>query len=111
MGKSNFDRMNKKIRWGIVGPGHIAHSFAKDLQLVPDGELVAVGSRNYDRAKEFGEIYGASRFFGSYEELFNCKEIDVIYIATPHTSHAEHSIAAMDHGIPVLCEWALTLPR
>jgi predicted dehydrogenase len=96
--------MNKKIRWGILGPGHIAHSFAKDLLLVPDGELVAVGSRNLDRAREFGEMYGANQFFGSYEELFNCREVDVIYIATPHTSHAKHSIAAMDHGIPVLCE-------
>ena len=96
--------MNKKIRWGILGPGHIANSFAKDMLLVPDAELVAVGSRNLDRAKEFGNLYGASQFFGSYEELYNCKEIVVIYIATPHTSHAEHSIAAMDHGIPVLCE-------
>lgn len=96
--------MDKKIRWGILGPGHIANSFAKDLLLVPDAELVAVGSRNLDRAREFARTYGASQFFGSYEELFSCKEIDVIYIATPHTSHAENSIAAMDHGISVLCE-------
>ncbi|MCG2461274.1 Gfo/Idh/MocA family oxidoreductase [Flavobacteriaceae bacterium F89] len=103
--------MKKKIRWGILGPGHIAHSFAKDLLLVPDGELVAVGSRNLDRAKKFGDTYGASRFFGSYEELYNCEEIDVIYIATPHTYHAEHSIAAMDHGNPVLCEKPMGVNR
>ena len=96
--------MDKKIRWGILGPGHIANSFARDLLLVPDAELVAVGSRNLDRAREFAKTYGASQFFGSYAELFSCKDIDVIYIATPHTSHAENSIAAMDHGISVLCE-------
>ena len=96
--------MKEKIRWGIVGPGHIAHSFAKDLLLVPEGQLVAVASRNLERAKEFGKQYGARFFYGSYREMFESGEVDVVYIATPHNSHAGHSIAAMDHGIPVLCE-------
>ncbi len=96
--------MEEKIRWGIVGPGKIAHSFAKDLALVPDGRLVAVASRSLERAREFAHGYGAEKLFGSYDALFKSDEIDVVYIATPHNSHEEASIAAMDHGKHVLCE-------
>jgi len=93
-----------KIRWGIVGPGHIAHSFAKDLQLVSDGELTAVASRNFDRANEFADEYGAVHRFGSYKELFESDVVDVLYIATPHNSHCELTIEALNHGKNVLCE-------
>ncbi len=96
--------MSNTIGWGIVGLGNIAHSFAKDLALVQDGDLVGVASRSLDKALEFGEQYGAAHCFGSYRELFECKEIDVVYIATPHTYHMELSIMAMDLGKHVLCE-------
>ncbi len=90
--------------WGILGAGNIAHSFSKDLKLVPQGRLIAVASRSLERAKAFAAGYDAPFSFGSYEELFNCKEVDVIYIATPHMNHAELSIAAMKAGKHVLCE-------
>jgi len=96
--------MADKIRWGIVGPGHIAHSFAKDLKLIDDGELTAVASRSLDRANEFAEEYGAEHRFGSYQELFESDVVDVLYIATPHTSHCDLTIAALNHGKAVLCE-------
>lgn len=96
--------MADKIRWGIVGPGHIAHSFAKDLKLVEDGELTAVASRSLDRANEFAEEYGAEHRFGSYQELFKSEVVDVLYIATPHTSHCELTVDALNHGKAVLCE-------
>src|SRR5680860_376801 len=96
--------METKIRWGIVGPGHIAHSFAKDLKLVEDGELTAVASRSLDRANEFADEYGAEHRFGSYRELFESDVVDVLYIATPHTSHCELTIEALNHGKAVLCE-------
>lgn len=96
--------MNNEIRWGIVGPGHIAHSFAKDLALVNGGHLTAVASRNIERAKEFADAYGAKHCFGSYEELFESDVVDVLYIATPHTSHCELTIEALNHGKHVLCE-------
>ncbi|MGB6151900.1 MAG: Gfo/Idh/MocA family oxidoreductase [Pricia sp.] len=96
--------MADKIRWGIVGPGHIAHSFAKDLQLVEDGELTAVASRSLDRANAFADEYGAEHRFGSYQELFASDTIDVLYIATPHTSHCDLTIEALNHGKAVLCE-------
>jgi len=96
--------MANKIRWGIIGPGHIAHSFAKDLQLVKDGELTAVASRSLDRANQFADEYGAQHRFGSYQELFESDVVDVLYIATPHTSHCELTKVALDHGKAVLCE-------
>jgi len=96
--------MESNIRWGIVGLGGIAHKFASDLKLVDNTEIVAVASRSIDKAKEFQEQYKAKHAFGSYKELFTCDEVDVIYIATPHTSHKELSIQAMNHGKHVLCE-------
>ncbi|TLP77604.1 Gfo/Idh/MocA family protein [Maribacter sp. ACAM166] len=92
------------IKWGIVGAGNIAHSFSKDLALVNGGELTAVASRDFEKAKSFAAAYGAPNAFGSYEALFQSNTVDIIYIATPHTSHAELSIAAMKAGINVLCE-------
>ena len=102
-------KMSKTIRWGIAGPGKIAHQFAEDLKLVSNGELMAVGSRNYERANSFAKEHGAEFSYGSYQELFESDEVDVIYIATPHTSHAELSIAAMQHGKHVLCEKPLAI--
>lgn len=96
--------MNDKIGWGILGPGKIAQSFANDLRLVDDGMLVAAASRNLERAQSFASEYNATYAFGSYEELFTCKEVDVIYIATPHTGHMEWAIKAMQAGKHVLCE-------
>jgi predicted dehydrogenase len=92
------------IKWGIVGAGNIAHSFSKDLALVNGGILTSVASRDVTKARSFADEYGAPNSYGSYQELFNSKTVDVIYIATPHTSHAELSIAAMKAGNNVLCE-------
>ena len=96
--------MKEKIRWGIVGLGNIAQKFVDDLKLVADGELTAVASRDIEKAKHFGALNNAKYAFGSYNELFNCEAVDVVYIATPHTSHAELSIEAMKQGRNVLCE-------
>ena len=96
--------MSKTIGWGIVGLGKIAQSFASDLELVADGRLIGVASRSMDKAQEFGDKNKAKYKFGSYKQLFECEEVDVVYIATPHTSHAELSIMAMNMGKSVLCE-------
>lgn len=103
--------MEKEIGWGIAGLGNIAHQFAEDLKLVSGCSLRAVGSRQLDKANAFGQEHGAEYCFGSYQELFECKEVDVVYIATPHTSHAELSILAMTHGKHVLCEKPLSTSR
>jgi predicted dehydrogenase len=96
--------MKDKIRWGIAGPGRIAHKFAQDLQLVDGGHLTAIGSRDLARAKSFADEYKAPFSYGSYEELFHSGEVDVVYIATPHNFHVDLALSAMQHGKHVLCE-------
>ncbi len=98
-----------KIRWGILACGKIAKKFAADLKLVSDGELVAVASRDVERAKEFAAEYPAKYIFGSYEELVNCDEVDAIYVASPHSHHHEHTMLCLNHGKAVLCEKAFAI--
>ncbi|MDX1362639.1 Gfo/Idh/MocA family protein [Arenibacter latericius] len=103
--------MKQKIRWGIIGLGNIAHSFVKDLALVEDAVISAVASRGAEKAKVFAEEYRVPLAFGSYEELLECEEVDVVYIATPHSLHANLSIMAMDLGKHVLCEKPLGMDK
>ncbi|MDJ0646030.1 MAG: Gfo/Idh/MocA family oxidoreductase [Flavobacteriaceae bacterium] len=93
-----------KIKWGILGLGKIANKFAHDLQLSEDAELLAVASRAIDKAKAFSENYNAAFYYDSYEELCKNPEIDVVYIATPHTFHFENTMLCLKHGKSVLCE-------
>lgn len=98
-----------KIKWGFIGLGNIAHQFAKDLSLIADGEIYAVASRSLDKAREFGSLYGATKSFGSYDELLDDEDVDIVYIATPHDSHAELSISCLKKGKAVLCEKPVAL--
>ena len=98
-----------KIRWGIIGLGNIASQFASDLQLIDDAELTGVASRNNDKANEFAKKYNCKKSYGSYDALFADDKIDIVYIATPHDSHAELAIRAMQNGKHVLCEKPLAL--
>lgn len=101
--------MAGKIRWGILSTGHISGRFAEALSLLPDAELSAVASRNEETARKFAEEYGVMRAHGSYTALAADPEIDVVYIATPHSFHLENSILCMRAGKSVLCEKALTI--
>jgi predicted dehydrogenase len=97
------------VRWGILATGSIADKFASDLALVPGNELVAVGSRRPDAAREFAAQHGARRAHGSYEELAADPEVDVVYVATPHGRHLEDVRLCFAAGKHVLCEKALTM--
>jgi len=94
----------KKIKWGIVGLGQIARSFAQDLKLLPEAELTAVASTSIARASEFAQEFACEKSYGSYRELFEDPEVDVVYVATVHTTHCSLSIEAMNCGKHVLCE-------
>lgn len=94
----------KEIRWGIIGPGKIAHRFAQDLAKVPHCKLIAVASRNQEKADDFAKEYGASYALNSYQSLVKHDEVDAVYVATPHSFHKEHSILCLEHGKAVLCE-------
>lgn len=97
-----------KIRWGVLAPGRIAHNFVADLALVEDAELVATGSRDLARAEAFAHQYGGVAH-GSYEALVADPGVDVVYIASPHALHDEHTRLALDAGKAVLCEKPMTL--
>lgn len=101
--------MSKKIKWGILACGKIARKFASDLKLVEGAELYAVASRDEERAKSFATEFSATQFFTYYEELAACPEIDVIYIASPHSHHHEHTLLCLSHGKAVLCEKAFAI--
>ncbi|MEL7223091.1 MAG: Gfo/Idh/MocA family oxidoreductase, partial [Bacteroidota bacterium] len=103
--------MSKTYNWGIIGPGKIAHQFAKDLAVVPGARLSAVLSRNMERATAFAANYQAPHAYDQLGDFLACAELDVVYIATPHNSHAEYTMACLNANKPVLCEkpWAMNL--
>jgi predicted dehydrogenase len=96
--------MKRKINWGIIGLGGIANTFAQDLSLVDDANLLAVASRNINKAKTFAEKHNADRYYDSYEKIALDPEIDIIYIATPHVFHFENTMMCLEAGKSVLCE-------
>jgi predicted dehydrogenase len=100
---------NIKIKWGIVGLGKIAQQFASALQLVESAELSAVASRNLEKAQDFANAHNCPKAYGSYDELFQDESIDILYIATPHDSHAEFTIRALQNNKHVLCEKPVAL--
>lgn len=98
--------MSKKYNWGIIGLGNIAHKFAEDLLLVEDANLFGVASRNSEKAKSFSGKFRADKYYGTYQELADDPQIDVVYIATPHPFHFENTMMCLEAGKAVLCEKA-----
>ena len=101
--------MKKKYKWGILAPGKMSAKFTKGLKLLDNVELYAVGSRDKSRAEKFASEYGYQKFYGSYEELVNDKDVDVIYIASPHSHHLEHTLLCLKNKKAVICEKAFGL--
>jgi dihydrodiol dehydrogenase / D-xylose 1-dehydrogenase (NADP) len=91
-------------KWGILGCGNIAGKFAAGLQAVPDAQLFAVAARSESKAREFCKNHNAVKWHAGYEALAADPEIDVVYVATPHTFHKEHTILCLNNGKHVLCE-------
>lgn len=96
------------LRWGILGPGGIAETFANDLR--DNGYVIAaVGSRSPDRAREFAEKFGVATAHGSYEELVADPDVDIVYVATPHSAHYPQVRLALEAGKHVLVEKPFTV--
>jgi predicted dehydrogenase len=94
----------------VIGTGEIASTYARDLALLPEeARLVAVGSRRRERAQSFADAHGFTRAYGSYAELVDDPEVDVVYVATPHHDHLGSARLALEAGKPVLVEKPLTL--
>jgi predicted dehydrogenase len=99
----------KKYKWGILGPGTITHKFTADLKLLDEAELYGVGSRSIERAQSYADKYNIPKAYGSYDELIQDPEVDIIYIATPHPFHKEWTIRSLEAGKAVLCEKPITV--
>jgi len=99
----------RPVRWGLMGTGNIADLFARDLALLDDATVVAVGSRRPDAAAAFGERFGIPHRHGSHEALAADPDVDVIYVATPAPAHPEGVRLALAAGKAVLCEKPFTL--
>ncbi|MGI4873919.1 MAG: Gfo/Idh/MocA family protein [Janthinobacterium lividum] len=96
----------RTYNWAILGLGTIAHKFAQDLALVPQARLHAVASRSGAKAQAFAAEFDVPHAVGSYEDLLAVPDIDVVYIATPHSEHYAHTLLCLGAGLPVLCEKA-----
>lgn len=97
------------LRWGILGTGHIARRFAQGITQSSTGRLVAVGSRSLATADRFAGEFGASRSHATYESLLSDPEVQIVYVATPHPTHAEWTIRAAEAGKHILCEKPLAM--
>lgn len=103
--------MSSIIRWGILGCGHIAHSFAHSMQFVENAEISAVASRTPGKAAKFAAQFKVARSFTTYEDLVAQADLDVIYIATTHNFHYANMLLCLENNKAVLCEKAFTLNR
>ncbi|KAA8646646.1 Gfo/Idh/MocA family protein [Aspergillus tanneri] len=109
------------LRWGILATGRIAENFAKDLLIDPTTREVTdvahaligvASSRSEEAASAFlDKVHAPSscRAYGNYGDLVNSSEIDIVYIATPHSHHFQNAMLALEAGKHVLCEKALTV--
>ncbi|MBA3468537.1 MAG: Gfo/Idh/MocA family oxidoreductase, partial [Herpetosiphonaceae bacterium] len=97
------------FRWGIIGPGRIAHAFARAIAVVDAAVIHAVASRDLARAQQFAQAFEVSTTYDSYAALIADPAIDAIYIATPHRFHFEQALSCLEAGKAVLCEKPLTV--
>ena len=105
--------MTSATRWGILATGKIARDFAENLHATPGAVIAAVGSRSRESAEAFARDLGDehTRAHASYDDLVADPDVDVVYVASPHSHHLAHARLAFAAGRPVLCEKPLTLTR
>ncbi|MDG2397204.1 MAG: Gfo/Idh/MocA family oxidoreductase [Flavobacteriaceae bacterium] len=99
----------RKIKWGIIGLGNIAHKFAEDLLLLNDVELHSIASTSINRANKFKKKHNVKKVFSSYSELLEDEELEVVYIATINTLHLKWTLKALNNRKAVLCEKPLAI--
>ena len=100
--------MMKEYRWAVLGCGVIANELAQAFRK-QGRTLSAIGNRTYEKAAAFAKRYAVPRVYGDFREMFTDKEIDIIYIATPHNTHLPFLLEALKNGKHVLCEKSITL--
>ena len=100
--------MSNKYNWAILGCGNIANDFARDMNKM-GGKVYSVANRTYEKAVVFAQKYGIEKVYENIEDIFIDKNVDIVYIATPHNKHIEYILKALENGKHVLCEKAITL--
>ena len=93
---------------GILGAGWIAEKMAEALAPLTDYCVYAIASRSIEKANEFAQRWNVPKAYGSYEEMVSDNDVDLVYIATPHSHHYPHTMLALEHGKHVLVEKAFT---
>ncbi len=97
------------MKIGILGAGNISRSVAPTLVAMPEMECYAVASRNMEKAEEFARDFGFVKAYGSYKEMLSDSQVELVYVATPHSHHYDHMMLAIDYGKNILCEKAFTI--
>ena len=97
------------MKVGIIGCGRIARTMADTINNTKGFELYAVAARDIERANAFKEEFNASVSYGSYEELVSDDNVELVYVATPHSHHKDHMLLCLNHNKPILCEKAFTV--
>ena len=97
------------MKMAILGAGGIAAIMAETIRPLEDVESYAIGSRDLGKAQAFADKYGFRKAYGSYEEMLEDPEIDLVYIAVPHSHHHMWTLAALNAGKHVLCEKAFAV--
>ena len=97
------------LKMAIMGAGAIANKMAATITKMNDVEAYAIAARDKDRAEKFAEEYGFTKFYGSYEEMLKDPEVELVYIATPHSHHYKCAKMCLEAGKHVLCEKAFTV--
>ncbi len=97
------------MKFAVLAPGHIAHSMARAVSEIEKIECYAVASRDYGRAADFAKQWGFEKAYGSYEEMVKDPQVELVYVASPHSHHYEHTRLCLEHGKHVLVEKAFTV--
>ncbi len=99
----------KTYNWGIIGPGKIAAKFSAGLMQLDNARLYSVVSRSMDRAVEFAGRFGYEKAYDDYSRFASDPDLDIVYVASPHSHHYEHSIICLENGKAVICEKAFAI--
>jgi predicted dehydrogenase len=97
------------VKFGIIGAGRIAETFANSLNGIDEGILYAVASRNKEKANAFKEKFNVEKAYDSYQAMYEDPALDCVYVATPHGLHYEQMLEILDYKKHILCEKAFTL--
>lgn len=99
----------EKIKFAILAPGGIANCMAEAVNQIEELECYAVASRSYERAKDFADKWGFQKAYGSYEEMAEDSQVELVYVASPHSHHYPYAKLCLEHGKHVLLEKAFTV--